>query len=39
MADWLEAKLHELWVRLELAEESDTGATLIPKLGIGDSEP
>jgi hypothetical protein len=29
-------KLHELWVRLELVDESGVGVALIPKLRIGE---
>ena len=35
----LTPRLHEPWVRSESAKKSDRGATLIPKLGIGDLEP
>ena len=35
----LTPRLHEPWVRLESAKESDTDSALIPKLGIEDSKP
>ena len=35
----LTPRLHEPWLRSESAKESDTDLALIPKSGIGDSEP
>ena len=35
----LNPRLHKPWVLSKSAKESDTDSALIPKSGIGDSEP